>query len=422
MSVVGEAVYCGSYKVGAVVRRTVASTVYEATGAQAVIKTKEEDIEALAQRWREDMKLEHPNLLSIFDAGTCRMEGREVAYVVMEKADVSLAGVLKDRPLSRDEIEQMLKPTLGALEYLHKNGYTHGSIKPANVLAIGDKLKLSSDTVERSNAQAEDMRALGVLIVEALTQSKPEHVDPNEYGLNNSKDKLAEVVRRCLDANSQTRWTIDQVQAKLKPPAPAAPPAPTVIEIPSARLAEWRAETAAAASKRAPVEEEDRDTSPGMPKWIFAGLAALVLIVVFFALVRKNQPSSVAAAPIATAPTRTSPVVKELSSVQEAPPAVTQPPIVEKPSPLGTAAHRAQGWSVITAAYGNREAAEKRAHEMESRFPKFNISVVDQNTDRARFLVVLGQNLSENEADSLRQRAVRSGLPHDTYIKRATAR
>jgi hypothetical protein len=420
MSVVGEEVYCGSYKVGAVVRRTVASTVYDATGAQAVIKTKEEDIEALAQRWREDMKLDHPNLLNIFDAGTCTMEGREVAYVVMEKADVSLAAVLKDRALSRDEIEQMLKPTLGALEYLHKNGYTHGSIKPSNVLAIGDKLKLSSDTVERSNAHAEDMRALGVLIVEALTQSKPEHVDPNEYGLNNSKDKLAEVVRRCLDSNPQTRWTIDQVQAKLKPPAPPPSPAATVIEIPSARLAEWRAETAAAASKRTPVEDEDRHTSPGMPKWIFAGLAALVLIVVFFALVRRNQPSSVAAAPIATAPTPTAPVVKELSV--PAPPAVTQPPAVEKPSPLGTAAHRAQGWSVITAAYGNREAAEKRANEMQTRFSKFNISVVDQNTDRARFLVVLGQNLSENEAESLRQRAVRSGLPHDTYIKRATVR
>jgi len=56
--------------------------------------------------------------------------------------------------------------------------------------------------------------------------------------------------------------------------------------------------------------------------------------------------------------------------------------------------------------------------EMSRRFPKFKVSVFEQNSDRARFLVVLGQNLSEDAAEALRQRAVRSGLPRDTYIKR----
>jgi serine/threonine protein kinase len=416
MAVVGEEVYCGSYKVGAVVRRTVASVVYDVSGKQAVIKTKDENIEALARRWREDMKLEHPNLLRIFDAGTCQMEGRDVAYVVMEKADTCLAGVLRDRALSRAEIEQMLTPLLAAIEYLHKNGYAHGSIKPSNVLAIGDDLKLSSDTVEPSSAQSEDMRGLGVLIVEALTQSKPEHVDPNEYGLNSSKDKLAEVVRRCLDANPQTRWSIDQVRARLKPPAPPPAPPPNVIEVPSAKLAEWRAQTATAASRR--EQAADEETSGGMPKWIFAALAALVLVVVLFSLMRKNQPGSVAAAPVVSSP----PVVASTAPAPaprafEAPPAVTQPPVTSsKPSPLGV--RSSQGWSVIVAAYSSRDAAEKRAHEMEKKFPKFNIGVQEQNTDRARFQVVLGQNLREDEADALRQRAVRSGLPHDTYIKR----
>jgi hypothetical protein len=57
-------------------------------------------------------------------------------------------------------------------------------------------------------------------------------------------------------------------------------------------------------------------------------------------------------------------------------------------------------------------------HEMERKFPKFNISVFEQNADRARYQVVLGQNLGEDQAETLRKRAVAAGLPRDTYIKR----
>ncbi len=55
---------------------------------------------------------------------------------------------------------------------------------------------------------------------------------------------------------------------------------------------------------------------------------------------------------------------------------------------------------------------------MMSRWPNFKISVSERQAEKTRYLVVLGENLSEDQAEALRKRAVESGLPRDTYIKR----
>ena len=52
------------------------------------------------------------------------------------------------------------------------------------------------------------------------------------------------------------------------------------------------------------------------------------------------------------------------------------------------------------------------------RWPKFNTGVFQPQAEKTHYLVVLGQNLSEDQAEDLRKRAVESGLPGDTYIKR----
>ena len=73
---------------------------------------------------------------------------------------------------------------------------------------------------------------------------------------------------------------------------------------------------------------------------------------------------------------------------------------------------------MIVGAYGFREPAEKRAREMASKWPNFEISVLEAQSEKTHYLVVLGKNLSEDEAEALRKRAVEAGLPRQTYIKR----
>jgi hypothetical protein len=54
---------------------------------------------------------------------------------------------------------------------------------------------------------------------------------------------------------------------------------------------------------------------------------------------------------------------------------------------------------------------------MAARWPRFNPTVFQPGTGRTHYVVVLGHNLSQDEADALRKRAVAAGFPRDTYIK-----
>ncbi len=379
----------GKYKLGAIVKRSIASTVYETEFEEdagvrrpAVIKICERD--AVTQ-WSQAMGLSHPNLLRLYAAGTSVVDGRKVAWVVMERADESLAGVLAERALTEDEVREMLLPIVSALRYLHKSGYAHGALKPSNVFAVRDQLKLTTDNavqVADGGAAEEDMRALGLLIVSAL-RSNAASISVSSAG------SFTDIVEHCLEPDPAKRWTADLVSARLngQGDAPQFAPAPEI-------------EPAVAAEA---VEEEPPAQS--FPKWIVAGLAALVLVILLWAVVRKGDSPPATPVP--------APVV-----VHQAPPVAAPAPIA--PSVPHAVGRKAGGWSVIVAAYRSQTAAEKRMRSMASKWRGFHVSILQRKNERAPYLIVLGENLSENEAESLRQRAVRAGLPHDTYIKKLT--
>ena len=167
-----------------------------------------------------------------------------------------------------------------------------------------------------------------------------------------------------------------------------------------------------------PVEARwEKRASHKTPKWIFAGLAAVVLIVLLVALYRSKQPI---AAPVTSPP----PVARQHATVAPPQPLIqpAPPQPAARPQPVTAASTRegrkGSGWSVIVAAYVSREAAEKRMRTLADRWHNFNLSVLERHSERVPYLVVLGENLSEDAAQSLRQRAVNSGLPRDTYIKK----
>lgn len=382
-----QAIIDGKYRLGAIIRRTVQSTLYETEvsedregarpGVIRIRELNEENPGSMLNRWRDAIELSHPNLLRMYATGNAELDGVPVEYEVMERADESLAGVLAERSLSEEEVREMLDPAVHALEYLHMKGYTHGALKASNVMAVGNQLKLSTDSICRVGdgwSTAEDMQALGALISEALGPG-----DPSERFLN--------IIQHCRDADVSKRWTVEQLADFLKAPSEA----PKVQRaIPAPRFANHR-------SRRT-------------PKWVFAALAALVLIVLGAAALRNRES---AAAPIATP----IPVVKPY------PAPVNRAVNSTAPDSGVTAAaprkgKRENGWSVIVAAYSSRDAAEKRMRKLASRWPGFHPSVTEQHKEKAPYIVVLGQNLSEDAAQSLRRRAVSSGLPRDTYIKR----
>ena len=96
----------GTYRLGAVIHQSAAGAVYETEfgsdtrpAVVAVVKARrlETGLEGLAARWQTGIELVHPNLLRVYASGHSVVDGVPVAWVVMERAEESLAGVLAER-------------------------------------------------------------------------------------------------------------------------------------------------------------------------------------------------------------------------------------------------------------------------------------------------------------------------------------
>ena len=221
------------------------------------IQVDEPNAELQLFRWKHAHKLSHSHLLRTFESGRCRLSNFELLYVVMEYAEENLSQFLPQRPLTPAEARDVLAPTLQALAFLHAEGLVHGHVRPSNILAIEDQLKLSSDGVFSIDEHAEqshlpaveprqtlfppglrhtsaydppevskgiispagDVWSLGITLVEALTQQQP-------LAGSGSQDPLVpdtlpaiflDIARHCLHRDPQRRWTIVEIVARLNP-------------------------------------------------------------------------------------------------------------------------------------------------------------------------------------------------------------
>ena len=203
--------------------------------------------------WRRSIQLSHPNLLRILDIGRCRLENRDRLFVVMEYAEEDLSQILPQRALTDSEARDMLEPVLDALVYLHGHGLVHSRIKPSNILATADQLKLSTDalfpigesskashkfeahdapeTVTSPLSAAADVWSLGLTLVETLTQHAPAlpaggQADP--VVPDTIPQPFLDVARHALRRDPRRRWTIPEIAARLNPVAVAAAAAQSV--------------------------------------------------------------------------------------------------------------------------------------------------------------------------------------------------
>src|SRR5271168_3519665 len=104
--------------------------------------------------WRRAATLSHPHLMRVHDAGRCQLGGHKFLFVVTELAEQNLAQILPGRPLTPDEVRDLLPPTLDALAYLHAKNLVQGRLKPPNFLVVDDQLKLASDTIRPAGESA----------------------------------------------------------------------------------------------------------------------------------------------------------------------------------------------------------------------------------------------------------------------------
>ena len=167
--------------------------------------------------------LDHPNIIRLFDSGTCEAGKFYFHYFVTELADGDLGAVLSARALSPDETRKMLYPALEALTYLHDRGIAHARIRPSNLLVVGGTFKLSVDSIRREGSVAsasKDMWALGLTVIEALTQERRPSL------IASIPKPLQDLVQGSLQTHSARPWTARSAAAWLSSvvqPGPGSP-------------------------------------------------------------------------------------------------------------------------------------------------------------------------------------------------------
>jgi hypothetical protein len=280
--------------------------------------------------WRAAAALSHPHLIRLLDSGSCLLGGQEFLFVVMEHAEETLAQILPHRALTADEVRDLLLPTLDALAFLHRRNLVHSQLKPPNILVVNDRLKLASDNIhpagrhtrriveptvyeppeamEGTLSAAGDIWGLGVVIVEALTQSPPRMPDRGSQDIPLPATLPAayvDIVRRCLSQNRAARPTIGELEAQIKVAQQAA-----ALPLPSAAPRDVPA--AAPLARRSPSG-----------RWIAAGAAgSIVLVLLIWAGLHSFHGHTEALQPVANAPSA------DQSSLQQA-----APPVVATPNP-----------------------------------------------------------------------------------------
>jgi TonB family protein len=250
--------------------------------------------------WKVAAELKHPNLLPLLGCGRCKIADTDLLYVVMEHADENLAQVLPQRALAREEAREVMNALVEVLVFLHGKNLTHGHVKPSNILAAGDRLKISSDTIQSAGTRemnrkrsqydapeipaaaytpASDVWSLGVMLVEALTQ-QPAILPFNEKADPVVSPAVSEpffgIAEYALRREPATRATSAQIAERLSPamaavkPAAVEPPkpatsAPRPAAVPKAPAAVEPKAAAAAASATAQSPTSKASASPAAP-------------------------------------------------------------------------------------------------------------------------------------------------------------
>jgi TonB family protein len=277
-----------------------------------------EDGELQIQRWSHAAKLSHRHLVRILTVGRWQAGNIPLVYLVMEYADESLAQVIPVRPLTAEETRQMLEPAISVLAYIHSQGFVHGHVRPGNIMAVGECLKISSAGLCRTGecspairdaysapegfaSPAGDVWSLGMTLVEALTQKLPDNSPTGVDVPETIPQPFLEIARECLRADPTTRSTFADISAHLSARLrPSARLQPTVNPA------------------RRPVL-----------KWSYALAAATGLVIAAVVIAPKlidRQEPVAATAPAQvpqTAPAQPAPAPQPAPKVQAAPPPAT---------------------------------------------------------------------------------------------------
>jgi len=354
-----------------------------ADGRRAAVKLEPEsaaDGGAQLALWERTRSLRHPNLRALLDCGRARLAEETVVYAVFESADDTLAAALSRSPLSEAEAREVLASVLDALGCLQAHGLALPALDPEHVLAVGEQIKLCTDNLREAAPDApytSELRAFWHKI-SPCTPARSE-----------------DILARALGADPHAGPADKPAPAEIPPPKDVAPPAaPT------------------AAAQMPLIADVAPPSARRFPKWVLVGAAGVVLLILGLNFRRPPEPlpppaptPSKARATAPAAPV-VAPVVPKASPFQET---IRKPPSQASPAPKAM-------WRVIAFTYLSRDAAARKADELNQSHRDFQASVFAPQNKQGRYLVALGGFMTRENAVSLQKKARAEGLSRDVFV------
>jgi eukaryotic-like serine/threonine-protein kinase len=410
------------------------------TGVPTVIRLIEShfDGDQILSRWRGVAALNHPNLVKLKSFGHVVVDETSLVYAVMEPVEANLGEILKERRLTEMETRQIASSLLSAIEALHSNGFVHEHVEPANVLAVGEEIKLRSDCIretlegeEGAALKRKDVRDYATVLLEALTQQRRLEDASRALPL---PAPFEQIIRKGMSGE----WGLGQIGVALAPLAAAQPvarpPAMTAnapkverpverqVETPLERPVERQFEApmmpppSVARRIRVPVKDDPRGVRL---RGVAYGVGTLLILLVGWYFVHSRSASSSGAAksvpaqaPVAQQSVAPAAGARTNSGVSSA------ANIAAKTSSAAGQRVSANGgnWRVIVFTFNHEDQARQKAAMITQSHPDLNPSVFTP-TGRAPFLVALGGPMSKQDAFALSGKAKREGLPRDVYAQ-----
>ncbi len=350
---------------GAAFFRTTVGTERQSAGLKLIPETSAEAGEEQLKLWRITARISHPCMLQLLDYGRAEEEGETFLYAVFEFPDDSLVSAVERGPLSTEETREVLVAAVDGLRYIHAEGLVHAAVDASHVVAVGNQIKLSTDTLRLPSIEettSEDVRSLGALTYQLLSGRL---IEPGTVpDLSSIPEPFRNIIKHCLAHDPNQRWSLERISAVITPPA---------------------RQTAS------PVEpEKPAPAGRPFPKWIFVATPAflIALILLFRGITPKPEPST----PPPPAP-------------------VAQSPVAPKPAPP-------RGWRVIAYSYSRRAEAEKRAQSINRKWSGAQAVVLEASpTKPGTYLVALGGPMSHDEALRFLKTARGKGMPRAIYVR-----
>ena len=142
-----------------------------------------EFVERFLREARAAARLEHPNIVTIYDVG---QEGSWYYFVMEYLEGQSLTTLLANRPpMATQDALEILRPLADALDYAHGQGIVHRDVKPANVIiGPGGRVTLTDFGIAHAT-QATRLTRTGSVM------GTPEYMSP-EQALGRAVDKCTD--------------------------------------------------------------------------------------------------------------------------------------------------------------------------------------------------------------------------------------